>query len=217
MLTETKMATWVSSNAPLSQSQMENNAEIIVELLTAKGVNERTIAAILGNMQAESTINPGRHETGGQGYGLIQWTPQSVLIEHASNIGLADYENGSVQVETLLSELGGVNNDWYTTSAFIQPYYDSGATADMVGITADEFLKNEMNWSVDKLAILFMAARLRPAYDPDVNHVSSRTQFSDVWARWMDVNPGGGGGGLPALILYGAASNCIRLRLKNRR
>lgn len=216
MLTTAKMATWISSNAPLSQSQMENNAEIIVELLTAKGVNDRAIAAILGNMQAESTINPGRHETGGQGYGLIQWTPQSVLIDHAENIGLTDYENGSVQVETLLSELGGVNNDWYTTAAFIQPYYDSGATSDMIGITADEFLKNEMNWSVDKLAILFMAARLRPSYDPAVNHVDSRTQFSRDWARWMDVNPGGGGG-LPKLILYGAASNCIRLRLKNRR
>ena len=217
MLTTAKMATWISSNAPLSQSQMENNAGIVVELLTAKGVNSRTIAAILGNMQAESTINPGRHETGGQGYGLIQWTPQSVLIDHAGKIGLTDYENGSVQVETLLSELGGVNNDWYTTAAFIQPYYDSGATADMIGITADEFLKNEMNWSVDKLAILFMAARLRPSYDPDVNHVDSRTQFSGEWAKWMNVNPGGGGGGLPALILYGAASNCIRLRLKNRR
>lgn len=212
-----KMATWISSNAPLSQPQMENNAEIIVGLLTAKGVNDRTIAAILGNMQAESTINPGRHETGGQGYGLIQWTPQSVLIDHAEKIGLTDYENGSVQVETLLSELGGANNDWYTTAAFIHPYYDSGATPDMIGITADEFLKNEMNWSVDKLAILFMAARLRPSYDPDVNHVTSRTQFSVEWTRWMDVNPGGGGGGLPKLILYGAASNCIRLRLKKRR
>lgn len=208
------MATWVSSNAPLSQSQMENNAEIIVELLTAKGVNERTIAAILGNMQAESTINPGRHETGGQGYGLIQWTPQSVLIDHAEKIGLTDYENGSVQVETLLSELGGTNNDWYTTAAFIQPYYASGATADMIGITADEFLKNEMNWPVDKLTILFMAARLRPSYDPNVNHVDSRTQFAREWANWMDVNPGGG---ISSLLLYGAASNCNRLRLKNRR
>lgn len=49
---------WISRNGYLSQSEMENNADIVIAYFRAQNVNDKTIASILGNMQAESTINP---------------------------------------------------------------------------------------------------------------------------------------------------------------
>lgn len=67
-----------SSNS-LSQEQMELNATYIYKYLSAKGWTKNSIAALLGNMQHESSINPGRWEGddvgSGPGYGLCQWTP----------------------------------------------------------------------------------------------------------------------------------------------
>ena len=59
---------WISRNSALTQAEMENNANIVIAYYRGLGINDNTIAGILGNMQAESTINPEREEIGGQGY-----------------------------------------------------------------------------------------------------------------------------------------------------
>jgi hypothetical protein len=59
---------WISRNSALTQAEMENNANIVIAYYRSLGINDNTIAGILGNMQAESTINPEREEVGGQGY-----------------------------------------------------------------------------------------------------------------------------------------------------
>ena len=63
----------------LTQSEMEINALYIWNYL---GSHEEpwtlnAVAGMLGNMQSESSINPGRHETSGSGFGLVQWTPKT--------------------------------------------------------------------------------------------------------------------------------------------
>ena len=71
----------VSGNRYLTQGEMENNALIIYDYLRNKVEtpwSKNAICALLGNMQAESTINPGRWQSGvGPGYGLVQWDPAS--------------------------------------------------------------------------------------------------------------------------------------------
>ena len=49
---------WIDDDRYLSQSEMENNANIIIAYYRSIGINDCTIAAILGNMQAESTLSP---------------------------------------------------------------------------------------------------------------------------------------------------------------
>lgn len=189
---------WISSSGALTQSEMENNADYVISYFRDLAYNDRTISAILGNMQAESTINPGRWEDGGSGYGLIQWTPQSTLITHASNLGSSDYTNGDIQCAVVNSEVTGnpsANNEWYSTEAFISNYYNSGATSDMVGTTGTEWAGNSGNHSVEWLTICFMACRLRPSYDPDVNHISSRIEYANTWADYVGTSTGGGGSG----------------------
>lgn len=79
--------------------------------------------------------------------------------------------------------------EWYTSSAFISNYYNSGATSDMIGITGQQYLDNSMNWEADKLAVLFMAGYERPSYNPDVNHYQLRQQYALEWYQYMGGIP----------------------------
>lgn len=55
---------WISRSGALTQSEMENNADIVIAYYRSLNINDKTIASILGNMQAESSINPERQEVG---------------------------------------------------------------------------------------------------------------------------------------------------------
>ena len=183
---------WISEDRYLNQSEMENNATIIIQYYRSLGINDNTIAGILGNMQAESTLSPVLTERGGGGgYGLVQWTPKSDLTNACSSYGLTPYTSGDVQIEVVLREI--VNTppitQWYSSSAFISHYYNSGATSDMIGITGQEFLNNSRNFTADKLAVCFMACYERPSYDPSVNHSSSRQQYALNWVAFMGGVP----------------------------
>lgn len=54
--------TYDSSNA-LTMEQMKINANYIYSYLSNKGWTKNAIAGILGNMQSESSINPGRWQS----------------------------------------------------------------------------------------------------------------------------------------------------------
>ena len=55
---------WISRSGALTQAERENNADIVIQYYRNLGINDNTIAGILGNMQAESGINPERQEVG---------------------------------------------------------------------------------------------------------------------------------------------------------
>ena len=97
---------WISRAGELNQQEMENNADIVISTYQQMGYDNATIAAILGNMQNESSVNPGREEEGGGGgYGLVQWTPKSVLIDHCATLGLSPYTSGDVQLQVIPKEI----------------------------------------------------------------------------------------------------------------
>ena len=182
---------WISRSGALTRAEMENNADIVISYYRSIGLNDKTIAGILGNMQAESSINPEREEVGGTGYGLVQWTPVSVLQNHCNTLGLTPYNSGDIQLQVIIQEILNTTGvaEWFTTSAFISNYYNSGATSDMVGITGQDFLDNTMNWNPDKLAIMFMAGYERPSYDPNINHYNLRMQYANEWFIYMGGTP----------------------------
>lgn len=182
---------WIAENRALSVPEMENNADIIIAYYRSIGYADLTIASILGNMEAESSLSPVRTEIGGLGYGLIQWTPRSVLENHCRTIGASPYTSGDVQLEVIDKELGtayGIN-EWYTSRAFINNYRTSGATNDMIGITSQQFKSNSMSFNLDKLTTLFMVGRLRPSYDPSINHINTRKRLASYWLQYMGGTP----------------------------
>ena len=131
-------------------------------------------------------------EVDGGGYGLVQWTPKQDLINACSVLGLSPYTSGDVQIQVIIHEV--LNSppsvaQWYSSSAFISHYYNSGATVDMVGITGQEFLDNSMGWEPDKLAVLFMSAYERPSYEPNINHFSQRQSNALAWYDYMGGTP----------------------------
>ena len=182
---------WIARNGALTQAEMENNADIIIAYYRGLGIDDSTISAILGNMENESTINPLRQETGGQGFGLVQWTPVSQLQDHCNYLGLSPYTSGDVQIQVILAEVRNRPNvaEWFTTSAFIRPYYNSGATSDMIGITGSQFLSNSMGWTPEKLAVMFMVGYERPSYDPSINHYQRRQTSARNWYNYMSGQP----------------------------
>lgn len=180
---------WISKTGLLTSSEMENNAKLFGDVFSGLGYHINTIAALTGNAQTESTINPGLNEVGGSGYGLFQWTPKTDLIDACSQLGLSPYTDGSIQCQCIDGELFTLRNQWYTSSTFIRPYYRSGATNDMIGITPEQFKRNSMGWNPDKLAILFMAAYERPSYDPATNHAEKRKANANYWYEYYTGFP----------------------------
>lgn len=71
---------WITSRNRLSLEQRQNNAFLVASYLSGNGWSYNAIAGLLGNMEAESSINAGVVEgyvttnPPDKGYGFIQWT-----------------------------------------------------------------------------------------------------------------------------------------------
>jgi len=71
-----------------SEPHILHNAELISDILFSYGWSSKAIAAVLGNMIAESVMNPAQGEIGKKyltraGYGLCQWTPATDYVNWA--------------------------------------------------------------------------------------------------------------------------------------
>lgn len=105
-----------SKNEPITNDEMHYNALYIYGYLKARGWSINAIAGMLGNMQHESSINPGRFEGGGYyggtwvsgdgpGLGLVQWTPYTNLTNWCASHDpvLNPYDIDS-QLEKIINE-----------------------------------------------------------------------------------------------------------------
>lgn len=86
------MAKWISGNRYLSMPEMQENATYIWESMSEEGWTMNAVAGMLGNMQTESTINPGIWQNLDEGnlklgFGLVQWTPATNYIDWATAEG----------------------------------------------------------------------------------------------------------------------------------
>ena len=136
-----------SSNA-LTQSQMEVNATYIYKYLSAKGWTKNSIAAILGNMQAESSINPGRWQSdsvlgdsSGHGYGLVQWTPYTKYTNWCTSNGYSDPSVIDVNLTRIIYEVDN-NIQWIATSSYPMSFKEFTTSNDSVSSLAKAFVLN---------------------------------------------------------------------------
>lgn len=96
---------------------MKNNASLIAEIFRDAGWTDNAIAGMLGNMQAESSLNPGiwegLDESAKGGYGLVQWTPYTNYSDWAGG----NWENnGPLECERILYEFANGIQYYKTTS-----------------------------------------------------------------------------------------------------
>lgn len=96
-------------SAPLTSAQMEVSAFYIYSALTDKGWTPEAIAGLLGNLQHESSINPGRWEGdsvgSGPGYSLVQWTPYTNYTDWCAAEGRSDPSEMDNAIARILYEL----------------------------------------------------------------------------------------------------------------
>jgi hypothetical protein len=113
----------ISKNAFLTMEEMTENAEYIMAQLLASGWTKQAISGLLGNLQTESTINPGIWQglnsydsdpyitVQGAGYGLTQWTPFSKYTTWARDNGM-DYKAMDSQLARIQYEVDN-NLQWF--------------------------------------------------------------------------------------------------------
>lgn len=111
---------YITGNRYLSQSEMETNAKYIWDYLRVRGWSKNAVAGMLGNMQTESTINPGiwegLNQGTGPGFGLVQWTPYTKYTSWCADRGL----NPSAMDSALQRIEYELNNgeQYYATDAY---------------------------------------------------------------------------------------------------
>ena len=172
-----------SSNA-LNQEQMEVNATYIYSYLTAKGWTVNAISAMLGNMQAESSINPGRWQGnnvgGGPAYGIVQWDPFSKYINWATSNGFSDPSEMDSNLARIIYEVEN-KLQWYGTGNYS-------------GMSFEEFATSSE--SVAFLAVGFLLCYERPA-DQSESVQNYRSSLAEAWYTYLTgvtpTPPSGGG------------------------
>ena len=107
-----------------NQSQQENNALEFYNYFNNYGATIESICGMLGNITRESTLNPGikQGNSTSLGWGLIQWTPSTVLTNWCKKYGYSWYD-GSAQRERVKCEgegIKGAKGYWLPTHDY--PY-----------------------------------------------------------------------------------------------
>lgn len=167
------MSNWISGNRLLTPEEMDNNAPIVWEYFKSLDWEDLSIAAMLGNMQVESTINPGvwsgrPNQTGS--VGLTQWNPATKLTTWASTMGL-DPLDGDTQLLRIQYEMEN-GLQWV-----IRETYDN--------ITFPEFAVNAKGNTLEELVTIWVWCYEIPA-DPDID---LRLQYAEKWLNQLKMIP----------------------------
>lgn len=122
-----------------STSQMQNNATEFYNYFTNKGVTLEAICGMLGNIQRESTLNPGikQGNSTSLGWGLIQWSPSTVLTNWCRTYGYNWYD-GFAQCERIICEGEGIKNAsgyWIPTASYPYSWSEFIALTDVAEAT----------------------------------------------------------------------------------
>lgn len=136
---------WISNNTYLGKADMENNALIVYEKLTIRGWSINAVSGLLGNMESESTINPGIWQslnygnyTGG--YGLVQWTPATNYTNWAESKGYS-ITDGDAQLKWIDEETTKTGQ-WIKTSSYNFSFETFKTSHESPEYLASAFLKN---------------------------------------------------------------------------
>lgn len=173
-----KPVTFVTGNRYLTQAEMETNALYIWDYLGARGWTRNAVAGMLGNMQTESTINPGiwqsLNEGVGPAFGLVQWDPFTKYTEWCEGRGLEPSHMDSALQRIEYELANGLQ--YYATDAYPLSFSQFKVSTESASYLAMAFLRNYE----------------RPA---DPNQPNRATQ-AEYWYTYLaNHTPGTGGGG----------------------
>lgn len=177
----------ISANRYLSQSEMEINARYIWQFFGKRGWTLNAVAGMLGNIQAESTVNPGLWQNmavnRGPAFGLTQWDPFRKIItwqqEHGYEIGDIDGQLLKIQDELEMDGKGWVEgrSQWIATSR-------AGADLKM---SFKEF--SESTDTPERLAVVFVYSYERPGVVREAERVKWAKAWYDFLLPYSTISP----------------------------
>ena len=161
-----------TSSESLLYPQMELNATYIYSALAPKGWTVNAIAGMLGNMQAESSINPGRWQSDSVnwlegGYGLVQWTPTTKYTNWIRENGYADPSEMDANLYRILWEVEN-NEQWIATSDYPMSFKEFSTS----------------NLTVSELSKAFLLCYERPA-DQSESVQNLRASLGEAWYEYL--------------------------------
>lgn len=189
------MSNWVSiESRHLTETEMQNNAQKVREFGASRGWSLNAIAALCANLEAESSINPGRWEgdnvgVTSAGFGLAQWTPSTKLTNWIlETFGNTDYTNGDYQMQRFVYE---ADNGLQYYQNELYPSYNTPA------LFSDWLTSNE---SPSRLAKVFLHNYERPG-DQSTSVENYRGQLADKWYEFLTGSPPPSGS-IPVWLLF---------------
>ena len=204
---------YTSSDSLLTQDQVEHNAIGLFRMLYRLGFTNAPICAMLGNIQAESGMNPGRLQGSSAdpipdnttmmsftaGAGIVQWTPaNTTLVPFAISLNRLWY---SMNTQYLRLKDEYENNYEFVGVTVNGVYYNWAVFHDY---PPDP---NDPMQTVNDLAEAFLRGYLRPS-NPDAT-LANRQFLSRLWYNQLkDFRP------MPAWLM--ARNNNNRKELKRR-
>lgn len=156
--------------------QGSSNQEIVFSFLIGKGLSPENAAGIVGNMIAESGVDPNAIEGNGEGHGLVQWSfgRKANLFAFAAQQG-KPWNDMGLQLDFLWIELTG-------------PY--AGFLAEL-----------RQQTSVRDSAILFMTDFERPRDQSDAKKNQRAEMAQGVFDRYAGIAGGGGPCGTAGILI----------------
>lgn len=168
----------------LTESQSMQNAQLVANHFKGTDWTKESIAALVGNMRHESTINPNMYEYGydwsaDRGFGLVQWTPRSKYWDWATARNLPQ-RSGDSQLDRIDYEVEN-NIQWIKRAAA----YD---------LTFAEFRANTQGLTVNQLTEAFTWGYERPNQQAGEQSMPDRQAFARKALAELDWTGTGGGG-----------------------
>lgn len=138
------MDNFYTGNRYLTTDEMGVNARYIYSYLTSRGWSLNAISAMLGNMQTESSINPGIWQNLDEGntslgFGLVQWTPATKYLDWCSSLGLEPSHMDSALQRIEYEVENGAQ--WIATSTYNFSFATFKTSTESPAYLADAFLK----------------------------------------------------------------------------
>ena len=155
--------------------QMMVNASYIYKYLSAKGWTKNAVAGMLGNLEVESTLNPGRWQSDNVGntsggYGLVQWTPATNYLNWCNDQNLSDPSTMDNNLARIIYELDH-GLQWIATSEY--------------NLSFKEFTKS--NASPEYLASAFLKCYERAGVEVE----DARRSNAIAWLDWLQYETPG--------------------------
>ncbi len=164
----------------LSENQSLQNAQYAANVCMSLGWKREAVCALLGNMRHESSLNPNIWEFGynhslQRGYGLVQWTPATKVIDWCNANGLT-YTDGDAQMARINYETEQ-NIQWGPKIYGTPPY------------NFRSFTQNQNNDSIATLTEYFVKFYEAPA---NLDSLSSRIAFANLCNSSLTFEGGSG-------------------------